>query len=237
MPWSDAVAEAILARVAGGEMLYAVCREEGMPTAQSVGRWARDNPDFGEALMAARVTGGRPARGGGGVWTYCEETARAVYDRLCAGESMTSICADPTMPCHSTIFYWRRAFPDFAETVRTAREIQAERFCEMGWDLASSATPKTAYLTQVRLGQLRWMAGAMAPKAYRQKLSEPEKPREVQTILFRHFEVQVDPETGKRKVVAFCPNPLTGEVEREDTPGWRAPPGMLPLPGGRKDGE
>ena len=51
----------------------------------------------------------------------------------------------------------------------------------------------------------------------------------------RHFEVEVDKETGKRRTVAYCPNPLTGEVEREDTPGWR-PPGdkdMIPMPGGR----
>ena len=234
--WSEATAEAILARVAGGEMLYPVCREAGMPTPQSVGRWAREAPAFGEALMAARVAGGRPARGGGGVWTYCEETARAVFDRLCAGESLTSICADPTMPSMSTIFYWRRAFPDFAETMRVAREVQAEQFCEMGWALASSADPKTAYLTHVRLAQLRWMAGVMAPKAYRPKLMEPEKGREIQTLLFRHFEIEVDPETGKRTVVAYCPNPITGQAEREDTPGWTAPPGMLPMPGGRNDG-
>lgn len=227
--WSDAVAQAILERVAAGEPLYAVCREAGMPTPQSVGRWAKDRPEFGEALAEARVAGGRPARGGGGVWTYCEATARAVYDRLCAGESMTSICADPTMPCHSTVFYWRRAFPEFEETMRVAREIQAERFCEMSWELASAATPETAYLTHVRLTHIRWMAGVMAPKAYRVKLVEPEASREVERVLFRHFEIEVDAETGKRKVVAWCPNPDTGEAEREDTPGYRYPPGQ-PMP-------
>src|SRR5258708_2688993 len=85
VPWSEAVAERLVARVAEGEALYAVLRDEGMPTPQSVGRWVREKPEFGEALMLARVAGGRPARGGGGVWTYCEETARAVFDRLCEG--------------------------------------------------------------------------------------------------------------------------------------------------------
>jgi transposase-like protein len=230
--WSPRVAARIVARVAQGETLYAVLREPGMPTPQSVGRWALENRDFGEELAAARVAGGRPARGGGGVWTYCEETARAVYDRLCEGESLTSICRDPTMPSMSTVFYWRRAFPDFDATVRTARTIQAERFCEMGWELASEAQPETAYLTHVRLTHLRWMAGAMAPKAYRPKLMEPEAPRERETILYRHFEIEVNKETGKREVIAWCPNPETGEAEREDTPGWRPPPGVR-LPGGR----
>jgi hypothetical protein len=134
------VAWAIVDRVASGEMLYAVCRDDGMPTPQSVRMWAKKQSDFGEALMAARVAGGRPARGGGGVWTYCESSARAVFDRMCDGESLKAICEDPTMPCMSTVFYWRRAFPDFAETMRTAREIQAERFCEMSWELATEAS-------------------------------------------------------------------------------------------------
>ena len=230
--WSEPVAEAIWARVAAGEPLYTVLRDEGMPTSQSVGRWVKERPEFGEALMAARVAGGRPSRGGGGVWTYCEETARAVYDRLCEGESLTAICRDPLMPAISTVSYWRRAFPDFAETMRVAREIQAERFCELGWELAGGAEPETAYLTHVRLTQLRWMAGAMAPKAYRVKLVEPERPRETQTVLYRHFEIEVNKATGEREVIAWCPNPETGEAEREDTPGWRPPPGAVRLPGG-----
>ena len=46
VPWSLAVAEAIVARVAAGEVLYAVLREEGMPTPQSVGKWAKANAEF-----------------------------------------------------------------------------------------------------------------------------------------------------------------------------------------------
>jgi hypothetical protein len=135
------------------------------------------------------------------------------------------------MPSVSTIFYWRRHVPEFAETVRVGKEIQAERVCEQGWEMALSATPQTAYLTHVRLTQLRWMAGVMAPKTYRAKLAEPEAPREVMDILFRHFDVEDDPATGKKKVVAWCPNPETGEAEREDTPGYRYPPGVT-LPSG-----
>lgn len=230
--WSPEVAEAICAQVAAGEPLYTALRADGMPAPQTVGRWAKERPEFGEALRAARVEGGRPARGGGGVWTFCEATARAVYDRLCEGESLTSICRDPTMPCLSTVFYWRRAFPDFAETLRVAREIQAERFCEMSWELAAEASPETAYLTHVRLTHIRWMTGVMAPRGYRLKPVEPPGARKTLDVLMRRFEVEQDPETGQRKVVAYCPNPLTGEVEREDAPGWRPPPGTVGMPGG-----
>ena len=67
----------------------------------------------------------------------------------------------------------------------------------------------------------------MAPKTYRVKLVEPEAPREVQRILYRHFQREVDPVTGKVGVVAYCPNPETGKMEREDTPGYRYPPGVI----------
>jgi hypothetical protein len=48
----------------------------------------------------------------------------------------------------------------------------------------------------------------------------------------RRFESEPDPVTGKLKVVAYCPNPYTGEVEREDAPGWRPPAGTVGMPGG-----
>jgi len=234
--WSRALGEAICARVAAGEVLYAVLREPGMPTAQSVGRWARERVEFGEALDVARREGGR-RRGGGGVWSYCAETADAIFERLCEGESLTAIGADPTMPCLSTIFYWRRHVARFDEQVMLGMRIRAERFCDLGWELAMGATPETAYLTHVRLTQLRWTAGAMAPRVFRTRTVEPEAPARELKVLMRTFRLEPDPETGKDRVVAYCPNPLTGEAEREDTPGWRPPggPECIPMPGGRGD--
>ena len=229
--WAPELAARICERVARGELLYAVCREAGMPTPQSVARWAREREDFGEELRLARLCGGRPLHGGG-VWTYCQETGEEIFDRVCEGESLTSIGRDPTMPSLATIFHWRKRFAEFEDAMQLAMRIRAERFCDLGWELAEEATPETAYLTHVRLAQLRWTAGVMAPRAFRTKMAEPEKAPEVRTILFRHFKIEEDEETGERKVVAYCPNPHTGQVEREDTPGWRPPAGCARLPGG-----
>jgi hypothetical protein len=231
-PWSPALGEAICARVAAGELLYAVLREPGMPTPQSVGRWARDRAGFGAALMAARAEGGRPSRGGGGVWTYCPETVDALFERLVEGESLTGICRDATMPTYSTVYYWRRKFPEFDRVLRMAREIQAERFCDEGYDLAMGASPETAYLTHVRLTQLRWMAAVRAPRIYKVKPVEPEETEEPLRVLIRTFKMEVDPETGKEKVVSFCPNPDTGQMERDNIPGYVYPPNSQPLPAG-----
>ncbi|MFZ5718932.1 MAG: hypothetical protein ACOY5Y_05620 [Pseudomonadota bacterium] len=229
--YSEALAERLCARVAAGEMFYVVCREPGMPTPQSVGRWARERPDFGARFRAARRAGGRPEDAGGGVWSYCPEAADEIFERLCEGESLTGVARDPEMPSLSTIFNWRRKFPEFEETVQLAMRIRAERFCDLGWELAMEASPETAYLTHVRLTQLRWTAGTMAPRVFRARPAEPERPPQVQTLLFRHFGVEIDPQTGEKVVVPWCPNPFTGRVEREDAPGWRPPPGCGTVPG------
>ncbi|WP_337188274.1 hypothetical protein [Phenylobacterium sp.] len=231
--WSKALGAAICARVAAGELLYEVCREPGMPTAQAVGRWARENPAFGAALRAARRRGGRSLRGGG-VWSYRAETAEEVFERLCEGEGLSAIAADPAMPSLSTLFHWRRNFPEFDAAVRLGMQAQAELACDHGWELAQAATPETAYLTQVRLGHLRWMAGVKAPRQFRPKQADPpQEAAPARRVLLRRFEVEVDPQTGRRTVVAYCPNPDTGQVEREDTPGWRQAPDSLGMPGGR----
>jgi len=234
VPYSDALAERLCARIAAGELFYAVCREPGMPTPQSVGRWMRERPEFGERFRAARKAGGRPEWGGGGVWTYCEATADEIFERLCAGESLTQIGKDPAMPTLSTIAYWRRHIPGFEADVQLGMRIRAERFCDFGWELAMEAEAETAYLTHVRLTHLRWMTGVMAPRVFRLKTLEPEAPpQKPLRWLARHFKVEDDPETGRQKVVAYCPNPDTGEVEREDVPGWRQAPGTVAMPGGR----
>lgn len=235
--YSWKLAAAICARVAAGEMLYRVLAEDGMPTPQSVGRWAKERADFGAALAAARTACGR-TRQGGGVWTYCEGTAQEVFERLSDGESLTAIGADPTMPCLSTLFYWRNRVSGFEDLVQLGMRVRAERACDEGWAMAQAATTETAYLTQVKLAHLRWMAGVMAPRTFRPKLVEPrEEPKPQLRWLMRRFEVEVDAQTGEQKVVSYCPNPDTGEVEREDMPGWRQAPNSVSLPGGRPGGE
>jgi len=237
--WSAGLGLELCERISRGELFYQICREDGMPTPQTVGRWAKEKESFGEALAAAREMGGRHARNGGGVWTYCEETAELVFERLCAGQSLNRIGRDPLMPCVSTLHHWKSHFPKFGEAVRLAKEIQAEAACDQAFEWIEAATPKTAYLTHIKLAHIRWWTGVTAPKTYRAKPAEPEKAPEVRTVLMRHFAVEVNPETGEAEVVAYCPNPITRQLEREDAPGWIQPgdANTFSMPGGRKSGE
>lgn len=164
--WSAGLGRRLCARVAKGELLYHVLRGPGMPTPEAVAKWAKARPAFGAALAAARAEGGRTAASRGPASTYNEGVAREVFERLCEGESLRAIGRDPTMPGLSTLYHWRERMPAFDRMVRTARRIQAERLCDLGLEMAMEATPETAYLTHVRLNQLRWTAGVLSPNQF-----------------------------------------------------------------------
>lgn len=230
--YSKSVVRAFLMRVASGESQASICRDPTMPGRGAIEYWSKTRPRFAERLKRARVESGHV--GGGSASTYCPVTAQEIFRRLCEGESVTGICADPAMPCFSTVYLWRKNFPEFGEAMRIAREVRAERFCDEGWEMAQAASPETAYLTQVRLGHLRWMVGHMAPRTYgRTKpimaevelLERPAAERTEIVFVAKHFKVE-EREDGAHRVVAFKPNGETGRLERitgEDAP-WHPPP-------------
>lgn len=225
--WSAALGRRICRRVAAGELLYAVLRETGMPTPQSVGRWAKEKPEFGRELAEARRVSGRPD--GGGVWLYSEGLAREVFERLCEGQSLTEIGADPTMPCLSTLFHWRRNFRAFDDTVELGKRVQAERFCDEGLAAARAVTPESAFATKVLLEQLRWAAGVMAPRVFRLKPVEPPGEARKLRVVMTRYAAEVHPETGERRMVSYDVNPDTGEVTQTWSEGplksYRVGPG------------
>jgi hypothetical protein len=51
------VADAICERIAEGEPLRAICREEGMPTDRTVRNWVVEYPEFASAIARARLAG------------------------------------------------------------------------------------------------------------------------------------------------------------------------------------
>lgn len=248
--YSADVVRAFLARVASGESQASISRDPTMPGRGAIAHWTKARPRFAERLRRARVESGHTGKGGSGS-TYCPVTAQEIFRRLCEGESVTGICRDPAMPCFSTVYLWRRTFPEFAEIMRIAREAQAERFLDRGWEMAEEATPPTAYLAHVRLTHLRWMMGHMAPRTYGKtkalqsevELEDREDEATVRqevTVIAKRFRVE-EREDGHHRVVAFLPNAETGRLERitpEDAPWHPPPPGRWRHPpGGWQEGE
>jgi hypothetical protein len=220
--FSAEVARALCLRVAAGEPLLRVCEDTSMPTRNTVHAWARRRPAFGRVLARAKASGGR--FGFGRKVGYCEITAGEIAARVAEGETMTSICADPAMPGLRTVYRWRADHADFDEAMRQAREALAERFSDLGWQMAQEATPETAYLTWVRLGQLRWTAALLGPRTHgKLKPTEPAKAPEVETICFRHFDIEVNRVTGQRRVIGWTPDPTTMTPVRDHEGEWKDP--------------
>jgi hypothetical protein len=239
VPFSSELGREICVRVAAGETVTAICREDGMPNRGTVTAWAKAHGPFGKALARAKTLGGWDhERGGGRRGSYCEVTAMEVFVRLSLGEPMTAICEDPEMPSQSTVALWRARYPEFAERMARARQVQAERFCDLGWEIASAVTPADAYATDVKLRHLRWTAGTLSPARYgRHRLVEAEAtleraagdqapaagPTEV-IFSVRHFKKEDQPD-GTVKVVAYVRDSRTGMLRREHPePGQDAAP-------------
>jgi hypothetical protein len=205
--FSANLARAVCVRIAAGESLSAICAEPGMPSTASLRRWAKAEPRFAKIYNRARAAGsqwGHPND------TYCPVIAHEVVTRVSEGETLTSIADDPAMPSMGSLFYWRKSHPEFNESLRTAREALAERFSDLGWRMAQEATPQTAYVTRVRLGQLRWTAAILSPRTHaRLRPAEPPKEREVHEVLFRKFEIEIHPDTGQHRVIAYHADPDT----------------------------
>lgn len=245
--FTAALARHIIAEVATGRSLQAICAAPGMPAPTSVSRWSRERGAFRGRLYEARVAAGSAF---GATPTYCEDTARSFFERLCEGESILAICRDPRMPCFSTFYRWRRVYPEFAERMRLAREIQAERFCALGWEIAEAVTPETAFATHVKLTHLRWTAGVLSPGKYRirpaaprladealdaaaeEEEGEEEKDSAPRAFPIRRFRIEQRLSDGAARIVAFTPDPETGELRRAaQDPPWQPAPGAKWLTG------
>lgn len=116
--WRAQAKVAILARVASGETVKAICAGEGMPCAESIQVWRRADPWFREALVEARRRGDWMRR-----FAFDEGKARALLARMAAGERVRDLLAKPGMPSQETYQYWRRTQVWFQEELWRLRGI------------------------------------------------------------------------------------------------------------------
>jgi hypothetical protein len=220
--FSATLAREVCRRTAAGDRQADICAEPGMPSVATLWRWSRQRADFARIYGRARALGGRGVNGRPP--SFCPVAANEIVARVSEGEMLAAICADAHLPSLSTVYRWQGAQPEFAEALRVAREALAERFSAAGWKMAMEATPETAFLTQVRLKQLRWMTAVLGPRTHgKLKATEPPAPPEVTSVCYRHFEIEVHPETGQRRVIAWRPDPDTMKPVLEPSGPWLDP--------------
>jgi hypothetical protein len=132
-----------------------------------------------EAQPAKKPKIGRPT-------DFSEKIVAEICDRLCAGESLRTICRDDHMPVCSTVFVWLTKHPAFAEQYARARDVQADAIFEEILDIADNATNdwmerrgegdagwvangEHIQRSRLRVDARKWMAGKLAPKKYGEK--------------------------------------------------------------------
>jgi len=111
--------------------------------------------------MIAKKRTGRPS-------TFTQSTADAICERIAAGESLRSICAEKETPALSVVFQWLNAQPSFADQYARARETQADTIADEMLDIArgKSADQVANADRRLLLDTLKWRAGKLRPKVY-----------------------------------------------------------------------
>jgi Bacteriophage Sf6, terminase small subunit-like len=89
--------------------------------------------------------GGRPAQ-------YTTEIAMAICERLCDGETLRAVCADPGMPDKATVRDWLARYPEFRKKYESALQGRAE---DLAWEVIEIVDDsKGDYVEKVRNGKV-----------------------------------------------------------------------------------
>lgn len=115
----------LLARLAQGEALAAVCRSAGMPTSPCVRNWAKTDAGFAGELAKARAAGAARRPGRGAYPPFDEAQAKKVLAGLAEGMGVTEALKAAGGPSWRAFRHWRRTQGDFAEAV--AERLAAAR--------------------------------------------------------------------------------------------------------------
>jgi transposase-like protein len=121
-PYTCEVAERILSQLGSGRSLRAICRDDGVPSLNTVLKWVRDDIDgfaarYREAQRLGNAPRGRPS-------LYSEEITGRIFDGLLGGRRLCEICAEPGMPSAATVQLWVTEDRNgFAACYRRARDI------------------------------------------------------------------------------------------------------------------
>ena len=112
-----------------------------------------------------------PARKTGRPTKYNPQAAQKVLDRLESGESLVSICRDPSMPSRKTAYRWIDAHEEFRHRYAQARELGADYEFDELEEIAATATPETVQVVKLMIDTRKWKLARKFPKKYGDKVT------------------------------------------------------------------
>lgn len=132
--------------------------------------------------MTKPITDRPLKRAGRKPWEYDEEIAAEVCDRLSQGESLRSICEDPRLPSHQTIYKWAAVQPTFRTAYARAREAQMEGWADEIVEIADDDSgdyverigkdgtverafdPENVQRSKLKIETRKWIMSKLAPR-------------------------------------------------------------------------
>lgn len=125
--YSAAIAAQICERLQNGDTLQNICASKTMPTMQQVYQWAAERKKFQTQFHEAITGQPKPSNH---VSSFDKKIFDIVCERMAAGHSLRSVCADESLPDESTIRKW--ALEDDARYTQytRARGVQADSYVD-----------------------------------------------------------------------------------------------------------
>jgi hypothetical protein len=123
------IADRIFKGLRAGRALAAICRDAGMPPYATVRDWIRhDRHGFAAPCRAALRAGGtrfaRPTR-------YTRRIANVIFEGLCEGLALETVCAKPGMPTAAAVRRWVREDRDgFAAAYLIGRRLGCDKLAD-----------------------------------------------------------------------------------------------------------
>lgn len=107
-----------------------------------------------------------PVRRGPRAIHHLEIVGPDIVHRLCGGESLQQICADPALPSIRTVNRWIADHNDFADAVRNARKIGVEALMDAAVNIASGGVHSTGSIERDKLlcSVLKWIVSKRDPE-------------------------------------------------------------------------
>jgi hypothetical protein len=108
------------------------------------------------AAVRVKANSVRRRKDGSRVVRYSEAVAREVCERIARGEVWSRIGGTDGMPEYSTLFYWRRTRPDFAEALALAQAAGNEVRADEVLAVSQEATRETIQEDRLHVSSLKW---------------------------------------------------------------------------------
>ena len=161
------IVEEICRRIARGERLIDILRDNGMPQMPTFHAWVGRSAGLNSLYEAAKAERRMPERSSMATHhLYCPELGREFCDRLSRAMSLRAVCAQDDMPCEATVYRWCREYPEFAEWYRDARVCQAHQKFDLAWEIAEHRCWSGVSGARLAVETLRWQVTKLAPEHY-----------------------------------------------------------------------